>query len=106
MGIFEIFLKPIFWIIMGALYVFIFYSATIWVKDLGLKMNFWKWTLVTIWFLLLSLTLAGGFTLIGEKEVSAGLYFLGFFIVVNFILGILIWRLLTFNREKQGKSKK
>ncbi|MFO8236517.1 MAG: hypothetical protein R6U04_14055 [Bacteroidales bacterium] len=101
MEIIEIFLEPLFWVIMGGLYVFTFYSATLWAQDLGIKMNWWKWTLTALWFLFLTLSIAGGFTLIGENEARPGLYFLGFSLIITFILGVILWRILTFNKEKE-----
>jgi hypothetical protein len=100
MGIIEIFSRPVFWIFMGLLLALIIYSAKLWAKDLGLKMNWWKWLLAGLWFIILSLSIAGGFTLIGEREVTPGLYFLGSFLVINFLLGALIWRVIAKNREK------
>jgi len=94
MGVFNIFLEPLFWIIMGLLYALIGYSATVWANDLGLKMNLWKWVLTIIWFVFLSLIVAGGFTLIGENEAKAGIYFLGSGIVLSVILGVILWRIL------------
>jgi uncharacterized membrane protein len=102
MGVFDIFLEPVFWIFMGFLYALVGYSAPIWANDLGLKMNWWKWVLAALWFVLLSMSIAGGFTLIGENEPEAGIYFLGSAIVVNIILGVILWRILnTGNKQKQ-----
>ena len=65
---------------MGALYTVFAISMTYWAKDLKLKMNWGKRLLSVIWFILLNVTIAGGFTLIGENEIRAGIYFLGVFI--------------------------
>lgn len=99
MGVFKIFAEPVFWIIMGLLYALIGYGATLWAKDLGLKMTWWKWILFWIWFLLLSLSIAGGFTLIGENEMEAGLYFLGVSLFICIVLGVILWRILTVGRN-------
>ena len=93
-------LGPLFWIVLGLLYAFIIYSARIWAKDLKLNMNWWKWSLVAFWFILLNLSIAGGFTLIGENERHAGLYFMGFFGIISLILGVVVWRILMMKREK------
>ncbi|HKL38145.1 MAG TPA: hypothetical protein VJ876_04565 [Bacteroidales bacterium] len=100
MGIIEIFLQPLFWMIMGMLYALVIVSARYWARDLGLNMNWWKWLLTGLWFVMLSLFVAGGMTLIGENEIQGGIYFLGFFLVLMLILGVGLWRLLTFNRKK------
>ena len=39
----------LFWMVMGALSVLIGIGATMWAKDLGLKMNWYKWVLVVAW---------------------------------------------------------
>jgi hypothetical protein len=103
MGLIDIFITPLFWIIMGMLYALIIYSARYWAKDLGLKMNWWKWLLSGLWFILLTLSLAGGMTLIGENEVRGGLYFLGFFLIISLILGVVLWRILSVNRKKTDR---
>lgn len=90
---------------MGGLYILIFYSAKLWAQDSGLKMTWWKWTLTGLWFTGLSLTVAEGFTLIGENEVEAGLRFLAFFMIVNFIPGVILWRIISTGREKQDTAK-
>jgi len=104
MGIFKIFSEPVFWIIMGLLYALIGYSAKLWAKDLGLKMNWWKWLIAWIWFLILSLSIAGGFTLIGENEVRPGLYFLGSSLVINIILGFIVWRIMNVQPKNETGS--
>ena len=100
MGVFNIFLEPVFWIIMGLLYALIGYSAPIWANDLGLKMNWWKWVLVFVWFVFLSLVIAGGFTLIGEDKAKAGIYFLGSGLVITAIFGVVLWRILLLGKHK------
>lgn len=101
MGVFNIFLEPVFWIVMGILYALIGYSAPLWANDLGLKMNWWKWALAFIWFVFFSMIIAGGFTLIGENEAKAGIYFLGSGVVLNVILGFILWRILKFENSKK-----
>lgn len=97
-------LGPLFWIALGMLYSFLIISARIWVKDLKLKMNKWKWLLLISWFILINLSIAGGFTLIGENEKRAGLYFLGFFGIISTIYGVVIWRILQLNRDKSHED--
>ncbi len=101
MFIIDLFLKPVFWIIMGMLYLIMIYSARYWAQDLNLQMNWWKWLLSAAWFILLSLSLAGGMTLIGEGETQAGLYFLGLFLLIDIILGVGLWRLITMKSKKK-----
>ncbi len=87
-------LEPLFWIIMGVLYTIIAISSTYWAKDLNLKMTWWKWTLAIIWFIFLNITIAAAFTLIGENESRAGIYFIGVFGTLSIILGVGLWQLI------------
>lgn len=84
----------LFWMIMGALSVLIAVSATIWAEDLGFKMTWLRWILVVLWYLLLLLTVASPFTLVGENEAVAGLRIIPFLLVPTIILGVGLWRLL------------
>jgi len=89
------FFKPIFWIIMGLLYALTMAGAPIWAQDLGLHMNWWKWMLAGLWYILLSFSLAGGFTLLGEKEPGAWYKFMGFHLIITIILGGILYYLLV-----------
>lgn len=92
-------LEPLFWIIMGFLYTLFVFGLRYWAQDLKIKMDWWKWLLFTIWFIGLNIVIAGGFTLIGENETRAGLYFLGVFGVLFIILGAGVWKILKLNNE-------
>ena len=94
MYLYSTILRPLFWIIMGLLYASLIAGARIWAEDLGLNMNWWKWLLSAVWYCLLSFSVAGGFTLMGEKEPRAGYKFLGFFLAVTIILGVGLYFLL------------
>ncbi|MCP4756834.1 MAG: hypothetical protein GY866_38720 [Proteobacteria bacterium] len=87
-------LKPLYWIAMGLVYAVVVVGAKIWAEDLGLVMVWWKWLLTAGWYIVLSLTLAAGFTLIGENEPRAGTNFLVFFLPIFIVLGIGLWFLL------------
>lgn len=93
-------LGPLFWIMLGLLYAFIFYSARFWFEDLKIKMNRLKWVLAILFFILLNATIGGAFTLIGEDERHAGIYFLGIGMVTCFILGVGLWRYLKSDSDK------
>lgn len=84
----------LFWMIMGALSVLVGVSASLWAKDLGFKMNWLRWILVVLWYLLLMLTVASPFTLVGENEAVAGMRIIPFLVVPTIILGVGLWRLL------------
>ncbi len=65
----------------------------LWAADLGVQMTWWKWVLAALWYALLSFSLAGGFTLLGEKEPAAWYKFMGFHLILTIILGIILWYL-------------
>ena len=90
----------LFWMVMGALSVLIGIGATLWAKDLGFKMNWFKWVLVVIWYLFLLLTVASPFTMIGENEAVAGFRIIPFLVVPTVVLGVALWRYLKFEPKK------
>lgn len=93
-------LGPLFWIIMGVLYCFMFYGAKLWFEDTKIVMTKRKWALLLIFFLLMNITIGGGTTLIGEGEQRAGIYFMGIGTVVCTIAGVGLWRYLLASRTK------
>ena len=88
------FFKPIFWIVMGLIYALTIAGAPLWAEDLGLHMTWWKWILAGLWYVLLSFTFAGSFTLLGEKEPGAWYKFLGFHLIIAIIFGVIVWSLI------------
>ena len=72
-------LYPLFWIIIGILNVLFIIGLRAVFKDLNIKVTKIKWFVIISYWITLNLTIAGGFTLIGENETTAGLRFLGFF---------------------------
>lgn len=92
----------LFWMIMGALFVLVGVSAPIWMKDLKIKMNKVRWTLLVIWYLFVLLTVASPMTLIAENEVVAGYRIGMIFLVISIISGVALWRyLFTVCRVKE-----
>lgn len=91
----------IFTFITGLVSGAVIVGAITWTKELGLKMNWWKWLLVAIWYLLLLLLVFAAFTFIGEGEHAAGWKALGIAVVVMFILGTGLYRILVADRDKQ-----
>ena len=87
-------LNPLFWIGMGMVFSLVMMSAKIWAEDFGIDMSWWKWIIVAGWGSALLITIAGGFTLLGENEIKAGFYFLGFFGVITIVAGVGIWRFI------------
>ncbi len=87
-------LKPLFWMVMGAILVLFFYSMRIWFNDLGFKMKWWKWLMFLCWFFGLYVVIAGGFTLIGENETRAGILFISIFGSLLLVSSVGLWYIL------------
>lgn len=86
-------------LLSGALIV----GAIAWTRSLGLKINWWKWLLSGLWYLLLLLVVFASFTFIGEGESNAGWKVLGISAVILVVLGTGLARILMGNR-RQGKN--
>jgi hypothetical protein len=89
-----------FFFILGILFLVTMIGAKIWFEDLGLKMNWWKWTLTILWWFLLWGTLAAPMTLLAEREAKGALGTFGILGIVTIILGVGLWRLLLSGRTK------
>jgi len=90
----------IFAFITGLLSGGVVVGAITWFRELGLRMNWWKWLLAALWYLLLLLLVFAAFTLIGEGEPVAGWKTLGISTVVMVILGTGLFRLIVAGRNK------
>ena len=88
----------IFAFITGLLSGGVVVGAITWSKALGLKLNWWKWLMAGVWYLLLLTLVFAAFTLIGEGESLAGLKTLGITSVVMVILGAGLRRVLLSGR--------
>ena len=73
-----------------------------WAKDLGLRMNWWKWLLSTLWYTLLLMLVFAAFTFIGEGEPVAGWKTLGIAVVLMVILGAALARLIVAGRDNSN----
>jgi hypothetical protein len=85
--------KSFFWIGMGLVYAMIIAGAPYIAKDLGLQMTWWKWSLAALWYIILSIGVAAGFTVMGEREPGAAKYFFSITIVSMAILGSALWHI-------------
>ena len=85
---------------VGALSGLVIAGAVAWAKDLGLKMTWWKWLLVILWYILFNFFVFMDFTLIGEGETGAGLKLLLFQGLIMIILGVGLVRLIWAGRKK------
>ena len=86
--------RALFWMVMGVLFALTFAGASLWAGDLGFQMNWWKWSLAALWYCLLCVGVAAGFTLIGEKELRAGVGVLSASLIVMAVFGAALWFML------------
>lgn len=86
---------PLFWFLNGIVFVVIVFGFNAFAKDKGWIMNWWKWLLTGLWYLILSIGLYAWGTLIGENFPAAGFktFLLALFICV--IYGVALWRILA-----------
>jgi len=90
MIIYSPFFKSVFWILIGLIYALIITGAPIWAQDLGLQLSWWKWVFSGLWYVLLSFTFAGAFTLFAEREPGAWYKFLGFHLIIAIVSGMVL----------------
>jgi hypothetical protein len=90
----------IFAFITGLLSGAVVVGAIRWFKDLGFHMNWWKWLLSALWYLLVLTMVFAAFTFVGEGEHIAGWKTLGIATVLMVILGTGLFRLLAAGRGK------
>ena len=89
----------IFAFVVGLLTGGVVVGATTWAKALGLRMSWWKWILLALWYFLLLFLLFAGFTFMGEGEVAAGWKTIGIAVVLMVILGAGLLRILLAGRK-------
>ncbi len=86
--------------IIGLLTVLVIIGAVVWFEDLKLKMNWWKWTLSALWYILLLFFILASFTFMGEGEVAAGWKSLAAEAILMIVLGVALLRILLAGRDK------
>jgi hypothetical protein len=89
----------LFWFLMGMLAVVVGVGFRYFCEDRGWQLNWWKWLLAIIWYLIFSTSFYAWGTLMGEGEASAGfrIWIVGMF--VSLIFGVALWRILTSNAK-------
>jgi hypothetical protein len=90
----------IFAFLVGLLSGAVIMGAVAWTRSLGLKINWWKWSLSGLWYLLLLFVVFASFTFIGEGESGAGWKVLGISAVVLVVLGAGLVRILLGDRKQ------
>ena len=84
-----------FWFLMGMLAVLVGFGFKAFADDRGWELNWWKWLLSALWYLIFSTSFLTWGTLIGENEASAGWKLALFILFISLILGVGLWRLLA-----------
>ena len=86
----------LFWFFMGMITVLVGVGFKAFIDDRGWVLNWWKWLLSIIWYVIFSLSVLSFGTLSGENEGSAGVkvLLLGLFLCI--VSGVGLWRLLRF----------
>ena len=91
----------IFAFLAGLLSGAVIVGAIAWTRSPGLNMNWWKWLLSGLWYLLLLFVVFASFTLIGEGESGAGWKVLGISLVILVVLGAGLARVLLGDRRQR-----
>jgi len=99
LGVFDF--TFVVWILIGAISVLVVLGAIEWFKDAGIVMNWWKWLIAAIWYILTLMGLAAPFTLIGEGESAAGWRLLLFSVPVLIILAFIVLRILQIGKTRK-----
>ena len=92
--------KMILAFIIGVVTIPLVLGAAAWARSFNLKMTWWKWCLLAIWYGLLIFFIFLDFTLIGEGETGTGWKMLLFQLVIMIVLGAVLGRILWKGRLK------
>ena len=85
----------LYWFLMGLLTILVGVGFKYFAEDRGWSLNWWKWLLSIIWYIIFSLSFYAWGTLMGENEAGAGLWTLAVGLLVCLIFGVGLWRLLA-----------
>ena len=87
----SFFLSGFFWFIEGIFVCLSVIGFSVWAKERGVKMSFFKWTVLALWFVLFGFSLAFTGTCIGENEITAAIRGGILFGVLSIVSGVLVW---------------
>jgi len=90
----DFFTSGTFWFIEGILYCIAFVGFRYWIADRGIRLNWWKWTLLLLWVLFFSFTITFVTTSLGERETVAAYKGGVVFGVISIIGFVGLWRLI------------
>lgn len=86
--------------IIGVVTIPLVLGALSWARTFNLKMTWWKWLLLTLWYFLLIFFIFLDFTIMGKEEGPARWKLLLFQFFVMVILGAVLGRILWKGRLK------
>jgi len=95
----------LFWFIMGMITILIGVGFKAFANERGWILNWWKWLLSIIWYVIFSLSVLSFSTLSGENEGSAGIKILLLGLFISIVLGVGLWRLLGLKTKGDGPSE-
>lgn len=95
----------LFWFLMGMLSILVGVGFKYFADDRGWTLNWWKWLLCILWWIIFSLSFYAAGTLTGENESGAGMWVLvtGAFVCV--VYGVIIWRVLSHGSKKDDEPE-
>lgn len=97
-------LNYLFWMAMGLMQALVVAGAYEWLKFYKKKVTWWQMAMMYGCFLSACLVVAGGFTLMGEYETSAGWYFIGYLGVPHIIVATILVKLFVFKKSPVAES--
>lgn len=86
---------PLFWFLSGIIFVVIAFGFKAFAEDRGWVLNWWKWLLTGIWYLIFCTGFYAWGTFIGENFAAAGFRTFLLFFFISLILGVVLWRILA-----------
>lgn len=92
-------LNYLFWMAMGAMQVIILLGARQWLNGGGRCVPWWQTLAMYGCFLSFCTVVAGGFTLAGEYETRAGLYFIGVLGLPHVVAAAIMLKLFVFRKN-------
>lgn len=94
----------LFWFIMGMITILIGAGFKAFANDRGWTLNWWKWLLSILWYVIFSLSIFSYGTLAGEREGSAAIKILILGLFICIVYGVGLWRLLAYKSGTMNSS--
>ena len=91
-------LNYLFWMAMGLIQALVIAGAYEWLTHYWKAVAWWQMALIYGCFLSFCTVVAGGFTLMGEYESSAGWYFIGFLGLPHIVAMAALLKVFVFRK--------